>query len=105
MTLLEVPVWDEGIGEYITRRLSIVVCLAHIGDDSSEPKFRLYLSEFGHNGKLKSVGVDEISNEYLSGFVDQIKRLHELLIAEGERNWAGTKVDFSRSKLVEMMGG
>ena len=54
MTLLEVPVWDEGIGEYITRRLSIVGCLAHIGDDSSEPKFRLYLSEFGHNGKLKS---------------------------------------------------
>ena len=67
MIFLEVPVWDDGIGEYITRKVSVVGCLAQIGDDASDSQFRLYLSEIGHEGKLRSLGVDSIDNEYLPG--------------------------------------
>jgi len=98
MIFLEVPVWDDGIGEYITRKVSVVGCLAQIGDDASDSQFRLYLSEIGHEGKLRSLGVDSIDNEYLPGFFDQIQRLHQVLISGGERTWAGTKIDFSRAK-------
>ena len=99
MTLLEVPVWDEGIGEYITRRLSIVGCLAHIGDVGQPPQFRLYLTQVAKDGSLIPIGADSIGTEYLEGFIDQAQRLYDVLIAGGKRDWAGNKIDFGRAKI------
>lgn len=31
------------------------------------------------------------------GFIDQAQRLYDVLIAGGERNWAGNKIDFGRA--------
>lgn len=101
MQILEAPVWDDGLGEYQTRRLAIVGCLAHIGDGQTEPQFRLYLSQVAKDGRLIPVGIDSIPNEYLQGFTDQLSRLYDVLIAEGEQDWAGSKIDFGRAKVQE----
>ena len=101
MLCLQVPVWDDGLGDYVTRKVAVTGCLAHIGDTNNEPQFRLYLSELMHDGRLRPIGVDSITNDYLPGFLDQIQRLYQVLISGGERNWAGTIVDFSKAKEVE----
>lgn len=101
MPYLEVPVWDEGLGGYQARKLVVTGCLAHVGDTANEPQFRLYLSEVLHDGRLRPIGVDSIPNEYLPGFVDQVQRLHQALVAGGERSWAGTKIDFGQGVEVQ----
>lgn len=101
MQILEAPVWDEGLGEYQARRLAIVGCLAHVGDVQTEPLFRLYLAQITKDGRAIPIGIDSIQNEYLQGFTDQLSRLYDVLIAEGERDWAGSKIDFGRAKVSE----
>lgn len=104
MKILEAPVWDEGLGEYQTRRIAVVGCLAHVGDGQAEPQFRLYLGQIAKDGRVLPMGTDVIPNQYLQGFTDQLERLYSVLIAEGDRTWAGTNINFGKAQIVELEG-
>jgi len=98
---MNVPVLDPASGSYLNRDVIITGCMAHIGDGQIEPTFRLYLAIVGGDGKKYPIGVDSIDESLLQGFVDQISRLNLVLIAGGERSWAGTQIDFSAAKFSE----
>lgn len=99
--IMNVPVLDPASGQYFNRDVIITGCMAHIGDGQIEPTFRLYLAIVGSDGKKYPIGVDSIDESFLQGFVDQISRLNLVLIAGGERSWAGTQIDFSAAKFSE----